>query len=265
MCCEKWFFLVWHKSFHFIWLPLRRETFLCGWGNNAMVYFLDAPYHLEPVHPGLSQVPMIKPSLGTVLLLITFGLSACGALAADSQDHSDGVFARFSRHIQRQVESDKVAFTKASGCTNWFYHQEKRKSAPPDSHSIRLDLVLQPPSREDCLRDYPGGLDAVRQDFHRTQTSLSVSLTFYEFALVGDRDDDARYSGEELGDMFHSLALGYDPTHSTGHQSLALSERFDAWYRGRNLESLMNSMGELYDKGYRVSAADRAELDRVTK
>jgi hypothetical protein len=249
-------------SFHVV--ALFRETFLCACGNHPMVYFPDAPYHLEPVHPGLSQVAMMPRSLlGTVL--IALGLSASAALAVDSQDLGDGVFARFSRHIQRQVESDKIAFTKASGCTNWFYQQEKRKSAPPGSHAIRLDLVLQPPSQEDCLRDYPGGLDAVRQDFHRTQTSLSVSLTFYEFALVGDRDDDARYSREELGDLFQSLALGYDPTHSTGHQSSALNERFDAWYRGRNLESLMNSMGELYEKGYRVSAADRAELDRVTK
>ena len=191
--------------------------------------------------------------------------AASMAVAADSHDLNDGVFERFSHHIQKQVESDKLAFTKASGCTNWFYRQEKHKATTPNAQTIRLDLVLEPPSREDCLRDYPGGLDAVRQDFHRTQTSLSVSLTFYEFALVGDRDDDARYSREELGDLFQSLALTYDPAHSTGRQSMALNERFDAWYRGKNLEGLMNSMGALYEKGYRVSAADRAELDRVTK
>src|SRR4051812_22019745 len=103
------------------------------------------------------------------------------AVPADSHDRNDGVFERFSQHIQKQVESDKLAFTKASGCTNWFYQQEKHKAPAPDTHPIRLNLVLQPPSREDCLRDYPGGLEAVRQDFHRTQTSLSVSLTFYEF------------------------------------------------------------------------------------
>ena len=198
-------------------------------------------------------------------VLFALGQPASPALAADSHDRNDGVFERFSHHIQKQVESDKIAFTKASGCTNWFYQQEKHKAPTPNTHAIRLDLVLEPPSREDCVRDYPGGLEAVRQDFHRTQTSLSVSLTFYEFALVGDRDDDARYSREELGDLFQSLALTYDPTHSSGRHSLALNERFDTWYRGRNLESLMNSMGELYEKGYRVSAADRAEIDRVTK
>lgn len=196
-------------------------------------------------------------------VLLPFGLPSWVA-GADAYERS-GIFDRFSSHIQRQVESDKIAFAKASGCTNWFYQQEKQKPVAPGVQAISLELVLAPPSREDCLRDYPGGLEAVRQDFHRTQTSFSVSLTFYEFALVGDRDDDARYSREELGDVFQSLALAYDPTHSPASHVSALTERFDTWHRARNLESLMNGMGHLYDKGYRVSPADRVELDRVTQ
>ncbi|WP_053378328.1 hypothetical protein [Nitrospira moscoviensis] len=197
----------------------------------------------------------------TMLVPLSLPSWVAGAEAYEA----NGVFDRFSRHIERQVQTDKIAFAKASGCTNWFYQQEKQKPAPPAVQSIRWDPVLQPPSREECLREYPGGLEAVRQDFHRTQTSLSVSLTFYEFALVGDRDDDARYSGEELGDLFQSLALTYDPTHSVLTHAAALTDRFDAWYQSRNLESLMNGMGQLYDKGYRVTAADRAELDRVAQ
>ncbi len=184
-----------------------------------------------------------------------------GALASES----NGVFDRFSRHIQRQVELDKVAFVKASGCTNWFYQQQKHKRALPEAQPIDFRIVLSPPTEEDCLRDYPGGLESVRQDFHKTQTSLSVSLTFYEFALVGDRDDDARYSREELDDLFQSLALAFDPAHSVASHALALTDRFDAWYQSRNLESLMNGMGQLYDKGYRVTSADRVELDRVAR
>jgi hypothetical protein len=180
-------------------------------------------------------------------------------------DPADGIFGQFSRHIQRQVESDKIAFAKASGCTNWFYQQEKHKPDPPSIQRIRLDVVLAPPSHEECLRDYPGGLESVRQDFHLTQTSLSVSLTFYEYALVGDRDDDARYNAQELNDLFQSLTLAYDPTHSTSVHATALTERFDTWYRTRNLEGVMNGMGQLYEKGYRVTQADRIELDRVTK
>lgn len=196
--------------------------------------------------------------------VLTLTLPASLVAGADAYERN-GVFERFSRHIQRQVESDKIAFAKASGCTNWFYQQEKHKSPPPEVQPIRLDLVLQQPSREDCLQAYPRGLEDVRQDFHRTQTSLSVSLTFYEFALVGDRDDDSRYSREELGDLFQSLALNYDPSHSASTQAATLADRFDTWYRSRNLESVMNGMGLLYDKGYRVTPADRAELDRVTK
>lgn len=203
----------------------------------------------------------------TVVLMLFLPLRFAAALpAADgSRETPDGVFNQFTRHIQEYIVSDKIAFTRASGCTNWFYRQEKHKPAPLGVHPISLDLVLQPPSREDCLRLYPGGLDAVRRDLHRTQSSLSVSLTSYEFALVGDRDDDAHYNREELRDLFQSLALAYDPVHSSATQATALTERFDVWYRTRNLEHMMNGMSQLYEKGYRVTPADRAELDRIIK
>jgi hypothetical protein len=175
------------------------------------------------------------------------------------------VYIRFTRHIQEHISSDKIAFAKATRCTNWFYHREKHKEAPLDIHPIHLNLTLQSLSHEDCLRLYPGGLDAVRRDFHRAQSSLSVSLTSYEFALVVDRDDDTHYSGAELRDLFQSLSLAYDQVHSPAIQATALMERFDVWYRARNLESVMNGMSQLYEKGYRVTPADWAELDRVTR
>jgi hypothetical protein len=200
-----------------------------------------------------------------LIAIVALTLSSSLVSSQDAAGTESSIFGAFSRHIQRQVEADKIAFAKASGCTNWFYHQEKQKPAAPDIQRIRLGLVLSQPTREECLREYPGGLDSVRQDFHRTQTSLSVSLTFYEYALVGDRDDDARYDLQELNDLFESLTLPYDASHSTAVHAAALAERFDAWYRARNLESVMNGMGQLYEKGYRVSAADRVELERVTK
>lgn len=200
-----------------------------------------------------------------LFLLVALPLIAPPWKAGAEAYEANGVFDRFSRHIQRQVELDKVAFAKASGCTNWFYQQQKQKPDLPGPQPVNLRTAISPPTKEECLRDYPGGLEAVRQDFHKTQTSLSVSLTFYEFALVGDRDDDARYSREELDDLFQSLALAFDPAHSVISQASALTDRFDSWYRSRNLESLMNGMGQLYDKGYRVTSADRVELDRVTQ
>jgi hypothetical protein len=202
-----------------------------------------------------------RTALMSALLLVS--LVAAQPATGGTAEAANGVFGRFTRHIQTQIASDKIAFAKASGCTNWFYHREKRKPAPAEVQPIRLNLVIESPTPEDCLRWYPGGLESVRQDFNRTQTSLSVSLTFYEFALVVDRDDDGRYSGEELVDLFQSLALSYDPSDSPTVHAAALTERFDTWYRARNLESVMNGMGQLYDKGYRVTSADRVELDRV--
>ncbi|MEO6308654.1 MAG: hypothetical protein ABIO96_04155, partial [Nitrospiraceae bacterium] len=70
---------------------------------------------------------------------------------------------------------------------------------------------------------------------------LSVSLTFYEFALVADRNDDAIYSPVELQDLLRSLALSYHDGEPTLKQVTALTERFDSWYRSRNMDALMQA------------------------
>jgi hypothetical protein len=224
---------------------------------------------LKRVQPSLPDHTGNVPAMPLLIAVAWACLASWYPLSVSADPDRPGkqsdVFRQFTQHIQRQIELDKTAFAQASGCTNWFYHQEKQPSAPPIAQPIRLDLVLQPPSKEECLRTYPRGLESVRQDFHRTQTSLSVSLTFYEYALVGDRNDDGRYSREELQDIFPALALTFDPSRSPGAQAASLAGRFDDWYRMRNLEHLMTGMAQLYEKGYRVSPADRAELDRVTK
>jgi hypothetical protein len=46
-------------------------------------------------------------------------------------------------------------------------------------------------------------------------------------------------------------------------QITALLERFDSWYRSRNMDALMQGMSDLYERGYRVTPSDRVELDRV--
>lgn len=230
-----------------------------------MVYF---PRRMRHVSNKLDSVRLRTLMIQTVpLLTLLLLLSLPAQLPAVGGTHETpgSVFHRFTRHIQEYIASDKIAFAKATSCANRLCKQEKHKPAPLDIHPIRCDLMLQPPSREDCLRLRPGGLDAVRRDFHRTQSSLSVSLTSYEFALVVDRDDDAHYNREELRDLFQSLALTYDQVQSPATQAAALMERFDAWYRVRDLENVMSGMGRLYEKGYRVTPADWDELDRVTK
>ena len=230
-----------------------------------MVYFLSQRRNVVHKPDSIQSQTVMARTLLILTLLLPLSLPAALPAADGPHGTPNGVFAQFTRHIQAQIASDKAAFAQASGCTNWFYKQEQHKPAPFDVHPIRLDLILQSPTQDDCRRLYPGGLDAVRQDFHRTQSSLSVSLTAYEFALVVDRDDNTRYNREELRDLFQSLALAYDPAQSQTAQATVLTSQFDSWYRTRNLEKVMNGMSQLYEKGYRVTAADRAELERVTQ
>jgi hypothetical protein len=115
----------------------------------------------------------------------------------------------------------------------------------------------------DCLHAYPNGMDGARDDFAKTQTILAVSLTFYEFALVADRNDDAIYNPTEITDLLRSLSLSYYDGEPPSKQVTALTEQFDNWHRSRNMDALMQGMSDLYARGYRVTPSDRVELDRV--
>ena len=164
------------------------------------------------------------------------------------------------------VTSFRNLFTISSSKLNMTNRPSPEPAGVPSgSISRKRNLHRHRLTEDECHRQYPGGMDEVREDFAKTQTFLSLSLTFYEFALVGDRDDDGLYSAGELQDLFHVLALPYDAAHSPTVHAEALTSRFDNWYRAHNLDSLMKSMGRLYERGYRVTPADRAELDRVMK
>ncbi|WP_447599762.1 hypothetical protein [Nitrospira sp. Nam80] len=178
------------------------------------------------------------------------------------------VFLQFTQHIRRQTDSDKREFAHASQCMNWFYRRERNKPAPPAVQGVSWAVpdrvragTVQ--SQQDCDARYPGGLDAVRQDFQRTQTSLSLSLTFYEFALVADGDDNGAYSAHELQDILRALELPAQSAQGVFGHIKALTGSFDSMHRGRSLEKLMAGMTKLYDQGYRFTAADKANLDRL--
>ncbi len=191
------------------------------------------------------------------------------ALTASSA-WADDVFVLFTQHIKRQVTIDKQAFAIASTCTQWFYRRGQRKPTPPvqevawrrgaPSETIPLGRTFSP---ADCETRYPGGLGSVREDFSRTQSSLSLSLTFYEFALLGDRDDDGHYSTTELQDVLHSLELAFDPASTAAAHAAALTAAFDTLHKAGGMERLMAGMGILYDNGYRLSTSDQAALNRV--
>jgi len=175
----------------------------------------------------------------------------------------DSVFPRFSRHVIRYVQRDKEAFAQASTCLSWFY--KGTKTPPPVIHGIHWQPSAFSHPEKDCPAIYPRGMDAARDDFAKTQAQLSIGLTVYELALVADRNDDYTYNAAELRDLFSSLSLTLDPSDSTQSPAAALTERFDRWYQVRSLDEVMKGMSLLYDQGYRVTAGDRADLDRIMK
>ena len=185
----------------------------------------------------------------------------CALFPGDSLGRENAIFQQFTQHIGRQIHRDKQAFAQANNCVSWFYKAKKTPLPAVQGISWNMTPVSQP--EVDCLRHYPSGIDDARDDFAKTQTLLSVSLTFYQFALVADRDDDATYSPTELQDLLHSLTLSYHDGDPTPQQITALTERFDSWYHSRNMDALMQGMSDLYERGYRVTPSDRVELDRV--
>ena len=196
---------------------------------------------------------------------------APSSLAATRLNGID-VFARFTEHIQRQADTDKQAFAVASQCMTWFYKQQRHKPDPPAVQNIAWSRQTTSPwifadsseqEGSDCRTRYPGGIDAVRSDFQRTQAFLSLSLTFYEFALVGDGDDNSTYSSRELHDMLMALNLAAEPSLGADAHLRSLTSHFDSLHEARGMEALMTGMGKLYDQGYRVTTADKAHLNRV--
>ncbi|HEY6288425.1 MAG TPA: hypothetical protein VIW48_03180 [Nitrospiraceae bacterium] len=185
----------------------------------------------------------------------------CALFPGDLLGREDTIFQQFTHHIGRQIHKDKQAFSQANSCVSWFY--KLKKTPPPAVQGISWNATPSSQPEVDCLRNYPSGMDDARADFAKTQSLLSVSLTFYQFALVADRNDDAIYSPTELQDLFRSLSLPYHGGDPTPKPVTALTERFDSWYRSRNMDALMQGMSDLYERGYRVTPSDRVELDRV--
>ncbi len=193
-----------------------------------------------------------------ILACSLVALAMAGLGTAIGGEHN--VFSQFTAHIMAQVTKDKQAFAQASTCLSWFY--KGSKTPPPAVQGIRFGAVASTLD-QDCPGRYPGGMDSARDDFAKTQTLLSLSLTVYEFALVADRNDDRSYNATELTDLLRSLSLMQDRSDSPRGPASVLAEQFDRWHRARSLDIVMQGMGTLYEQGYRVTAADRAELDRV--
>ena len=180
---------------------------------------------------------------------------------------SVNIFHAFTAHIHKQVDADKRTFVSAQRCTEWFYKQQRNKAKPPQAEGVSRSGPAQPwlLAQSDCASRYPGGIDAAREDFSRTQTALSLSLTFYQYALVGDRDDDERYTAAEVKDIVESFGLVYDAHRAPASYLTDLNATFDWVHKTGGLESLMTSLGALYDKGYRLTDHDRTALNQISR
>ncbi len=199
------------------------------------------------------------------MLALAIGLAFPGEpLAAQSNE-----FVVLTQHVERKVGEEKRRFGIASACTEWFYKRHQHKPPPSPVEPIRWQRRVAGPSGSnpdfslagDCPRLYPNGLEDARQAFSSSQAALSLGLTFYEFALVADGDDDRIYSSAELADLLDAMIL---PSVAAQLDTGAvLKSTFDTWLTDRNLEQIMNGMNRLYDQGYRLTQSDRAELDRV--
>ena len=208
-------------------------------------------------HPAIIRRREVSRSATGILLTLLM----CSLFQDDSLGGDNAIFQQFTQHIGRQIHKDKQAFAHANSCVLWFY---KLKTMPSSTaQGIAWNPTPSSQVEMDCRRSYPRGLDDARADLAKTQTVLSVSLTFYQFALVADRNDDAIYSPAELHDLFRSLSLSYYDEDPTPKQVTALTDRFDSLYRKRNMDALMQGMSDLHERGYRVTPSDRVELDRV--
>ncbi|HKN86355.1 MAG TPA: hypothetical protein VJV04_05830 [Nitrospiraceae bacterium] len=188
---------------------------------------------------------------------------AASAFAASASD----VFSALTQYVARQVETDKVVFVGAQRCTEWFYKQLKQKPPRSQTHTIAFTPVEsdgQSDSTSECRTRYPDGLESARHAFSQAQSALSISLTFYELALVGDRDDNHRYSEDELKDLLDSFKLPFQDLLPAMAHVDALTAQFDLARKGNTLEAVMISMGLLYDKGYRLTTGDRIALNTLS-
>ena len=190
------------------------------------------------------------------LFVVTIGIGT-----ASSSTGSE-VFRGFTGHISKQILQDKQAFYIAQTCTTYFYKNFK-KPRQPQVERIAYHPASEPLMDFDCATRYPKGLDEAREAFSHTQQTLSLSLTFFEFALVGDKNDDHHYAGIELRDVMESFGVSFEDHLPSAQYVMHLNNFFDSVMNKREIEALTNSMSELLSKGYRFTPADQDALNKV--
>ena len=193
---------------------------------------------------------------GLVVAFLTGGLSGAAI--------GNNVFEGFVHHIAQQITRDKFDFAMAESCTSWFYEQLKQSpGVRPDVKRLSSSVAGADPDSHACAGRYPG-INEARQAFAETQSTLSLSLTFYQLALVADRNDDERYDAGELRDILASLNVALLEGDLPVQLLAKLKGKFDDVRETVEFTILTDSMQALYSKGYRFTDADQAAMGRVT-
>jgi len=185
-----------------------------------------------------------------------------GTLPAQASPGTE-VFQSFTQHISEQIRMDKQAFAQADKCTAWFYKQMGKK--PPSAaqaEKIHFVPISQSDTDIDCAQQYPNGLEEAREAFGRTQQRLSFSLTFFQMALISDRDDDYAYSTQEMQDVLEAFSRTYHSGQSVDQYVSQLVGLFERHRPEVQFPVLMASMQTLMDRGYRLTKADQTALNR---
>ena len=90
---------------------------------------------------------------------------------------------------------------------------------------------------------------------------MSVSLTFYQFALLADKNDDEEYDAVELEDVLESVGVVF----RVNEQHLPqLTQKFDSVRQTTQIEVLTDGMQQLFQKGYRLTEFDQGQMNRIT-
>lgn len=171
------------------------------------------------------------------------------------------VFQGFTQHIGAQIEKDKQEFAIADSCTVWFYRHMNQKPKP-EVERIHFSPLSKTGLDLDCAKLFPKGLEQARQAFGDTQQRLSLSLTFFQMALVGDGDDNQEYSAHEIHDVLDAFGLPFRKGQPLGGYMRALTGLFDSIRKDVEFKLLMEGMQVLMNKGYRFTDADQTGLNQ---
>lgn len=199
------------------------------------------------------------------IVLLIFGLAGGyweqGLQTTAWASPGSDVFQAFTQHIGAQIGKDKQEFAIADSCTVYFY-QHWNKKRRPEVERIQFSPLSKTGLNLDCRKLFPEGLEQAREAFGNTQQRLSLSLTFYQMALVGDGDDNQEYSAHEIHDVLEAFGLPFQQGQPLGGYMRALTGLFDTIRQDVQFKFLMEGMQVLMNKGYRFTEADQAALNR---